>query len=84
MNIMPTRLTTGMWLIYVLRKANVFSYSARSMTVHRCNSAEDDPSENGATTLRITSPLVMACFERKGQRRRTGQKEVKIRSSHNK
>ena len=63
----------------VLTKANVFSHNATFVTVHRCSSAEADLSEYATITLHVTSSLVTACFERKGQRRRTGQEEVKIR-----
>jgi hypothetical protein len=50
----------------ILMKANVFSYNATFVTVHRCNSAEADLSANAAITLHLTSSLVTACFERKG------------------
>jgi len=69
----------SIWLSSVLTKANEFSYNAKFVTVHRCSSAEAGLSGNAAVTLRITSSLLTACFGRKGQRRKTGQKEVKIR-----
>jgi hypothetical protein len=60
-------------------KANVLSYNATFVTEHRWSSAQADLSENAAITLHVTSSIVTACFELKEQRRRTGQKEVKLR-----
>ena len=52
------------------------------LAVHSCSSAEAGRSGNATVTLHITSSLLTACFERKEQWMRTGQKEVKITQAY--